>query len=135
MTGLLIVVFGFFGLHTLLWSIKLISLRLRFPAEFKAAKEKAHNCKVRIRRFSTLHIVMHFFVAASFLGLAFSGLPQKFYTAKWASVMINLMGGIDGAMLIHRLSAAIMGACFVVHIIEIILRYRKSNLSFLELIA
>lgn len=127
MTGLLVVVFGFFGLHTLLWSVKLISLRLRYPAEFKAAKEKAHNSKVRIRRFSTLNIIMHFFVAASFLGLAFSGLPQKFYTADWASAMINLMGGIDGAMLIHRVSAAIMGACFAVHIVEIIVRIRASK--------
>lgn len=129
MTGLLIAVFGFFGVHTLLWSIKLISLRLKYPKEFKAAKKRAHNGKVRIRRFSTLHIVLHFFVAASFLGLAFSGLPQKFYTTSWASTLISLMGGIEIATLIHRVSAFIMCACFVVHIAEIIYRYKKSKFS------
>lgn len=126
MSGLLILVFGFFGLHTLLWSVKLISLKIKYPKEFKEAKQKSHDHKIRIRRFSTLNIIMHFFVAASFLGLAFSGLPQKFYTAPWAQSMINLMGGIENATLIHHISAFIMGVCFVVHIIEIIIKIRKN---------
>ncbi|ASM37865.1 MAG: rhodanese-like domain-containing protein [Campylobacter sputorum] len=119
MTGLVIAVFGFFGLHTLLWSVRLIMARINNPEKWKAAKEKSHNDKVKISRFSTMHRIQHFFVAASFLGLAFSGLPQKFYTASWAKDMIDLMGGPIMATKIHHISAIIMIACFLLNIVEI----------------
>lgn len=119
MTGLVIAVFGFFGLHTLFWSIRLIMARLSHPKEWKEAKEKAHKDNVKISRFSTMHRIQHFFVAASFLGLTFSGLPQKFYTASWAQDMIDLMGGPIMATKIHHISAIIMIVCFLINIAEI----------------
>ncbi|HEC1731637.1 TPA: hypothetical protein R2A65_001502 [Campylobacter jejuni] len=121
MTALVIGVFVFFGLHTLLWSIRLILARLSHPIEWKKAKENAHNDKVLIKRFSTFHKIQHFFMAASFLGLAFSGLPQKFYTAPWAQTMIDLMGGPIGATIVHHISAIVMFIVFFSHIGEIIL--------------
>lgn len=130
MTGLVISVFGFFGLHTLLWSIKLIKTRLSYPKEWKKAKEAAHNDKINIRRFSTFHMIQHFFMAASFLGLAFSGLPQKFYDAPWAQNMMDLMGGPMMAASIHHVSAIIMFAVFFSHIAEIIIVQSKKGKGF-----
>ncbi|MBK1963575.1 rhodanese-like domain-containing protein [Campylobacter novaezeelandiae] len=121
MTCLVVGVFAFFGLHTLLWSIRLIIARIKNPITWKKAKENAHNDKILIKRFSTFHKIQHFFMAASFLGLAFSGLPQKFYTAPWAQTMINLMGGPLNATLIHHISAIIMFMVFFSHIGDIIL--------------
>ncbi|CZE47027.1 rhodanese-like domain-containing protein [Campylobacter geochelonis] len=127
MTGLVVAVFGFFGLHTFFWSVRLIMTRLKYPEQWKAAKQKAHADKVIIKRFSTLHKWQHFFMAASFLGLAFSGLPQKFYTASWAQSMIDMMGGPIGATVVHHVSAIIMGLVFISHIIEIIVHALKNK--------
>lgn len=132
MTGLVVAVFAFFGLHTLLWSIKLISVRLKYPKEWREARSKAHADKTTIKRFSTLHLVQHFFMAASFLALAFSGLPQKFYTAPWAVKMIDLMGGIEMATLIHHVAAVIMFGVFFSHIIEIIVVQKRKGGGFLK---
>lgn len=122
MTGLLISVFVFFGIHTLLWSLKLIKTRLDHPKEWAEAKAKINTDKVKVNRFSTLHRIQHFFMASSFLGLSFSGIPQKFYTADWASAMIDFMGGAIMATKIHHFSAIVMGIVFFTHIIEIIVR-------------
>lgn len=121
MTTLVIAVFAFFGLHTLLWSIRLILAKISRPAEWKQAKENAHNDKILIKRFSTFHKFQHLFMASSFLGLAFSGLPQKFYNAPWAQTMIDMMGGPIGATIIHHISAIVMFGVFFSHIGEIII--------------
>lgn len=121
MTGLIIAVFGFFGFHTFLWSVKLISTRLKHPKEWKEAKEKAASDPVAIRRFSAFHMWQHFFMAASFLGLSFSGLPQKFSTASWAQSMIDMMGGPIMATKIHHISAIVMIVVFLSHILEVLI--------------
>lgn len=120
MSGLVISVFVFFGIHTFLWSAKLIYMSVKYKDEWRATKEKMHKDKVNIKRFSTLHRIQHFFVAASFLGLSFSGLPQKFYDATWAKNMIDMMGGVLMATKIHHFSAFIMIAVFLSHIAEVI---------------
>ncbi len=120
MTGLVISVFVFFGVHTFLWSMKLIYMSIKYKDEWRAAKEKMHNDKVNIKRFSTLHRIQHFCVASSFLGLSFSGLPQKFYDAAWAQTMIDMMGGVLMATKIHHISAFVMIMAFLSHIAEVI---------------
>ncbi|QCD51807.1 rhodanese-like domain-containing protein [Campylobacter sp. RM16192] len=125
MTGLVIAVFAFFGFHTFLWSIRLIRMRLENPVAWKKVREAAHHDRVKVKRFSAFHMWQHFFMAASFLGLAFSGLPQKFYTAPWAQDMMNLMGGPIMATQIHHISAVIMFAVFFSHIAEIMMNLGK----------
>ncbi|MCZ6103865.1 rhodanese-like domain-containing protein [Campylobacter ureolyticus] len=120
MTVLIIVVFGFFGIHTLLWFIRLTMTRMKYSKEWKEAKNRAHSDKVKIKRFTGFHKVQHFLLAASFLGLGFSGMPQKYHTADWAQSMIDLMGGPIGATKIHHISAFIMLAVVFSHFVEII---------------
>ncbi len=122
MTCLVIVVFVFFGFHTFLWSARLIMVRLKYPKQWKEAREAAHNNNIHIRRFNKFHRIQHFFMASSFLGLAFSGLPQKFYNAPWAEMMIKIMGGPLMATTIHHISAVIMFCVFFSHIGEIVYR-------------
>lgn len=121
MTSLLVAVFSFFGLHTLLWSIRLLMMRFKNPIAWKKAREEAHGGKIAIKRFTLFQRLQHFFMAASFLGLSFSGLPQKFYTASWAQSMIDFMGGPIAATQIHHVSAIVMGAVFLSHIMAVAL--------------
>ncbi len=122
MTGLLIFVFVFFGIHTVLWAIRLLILKSRYPEAWKQAKSANHSDNVTIKRFSLYHRIQHFFLAFSFLGLSFSGMPQKFYEAPWAQSFINFIGGPIIATKIHHWCALIMGIVFGLHILEIFVR-------------
>lgn len=119
MEGLLIFVFVFFMIHTTLWFYRLMATKAKYPKEWKEAKEKAHSDPIKIKRFTKFHKIQHLFLAASFLGLGFSGLPQKYYTADWAQGMIDLMGGPIGATQFHHTSAIIMIIVFLSHIVEV----------------
>ncbi len=110
MTALLIGVFAFFGLHTLLW----------MPRSFKHLKEKRKAEKIHkryyIQRFTTDQRVMHIFVILSFMGLALTGMMLKFASMPWARTLADLFGGVEAAGRIHRVSAAITFGYFFVHI-------------------
>jgi cytochrome b subunit of formate dehydrogenase len=100
MTGLLIGVFGFFGVHDLLWLQRSLVGVVR--GEFN---EQLNNTGQYVRRFSRMHIRMHITIIVTFLALALTGLPLKFHAAPWAQQLMNLLGGIDSARFIHRLAA------------------------------
>lgn len=128
MTGLIIAVFGFFGLHTLLWSIKLIQTRLKYPKQWQEALNAQHQDNVKIKRFSSLHKVQHIFLALSFLVLTFSGIPQKFHDASWAEAMIDMMGGPIMATKIHHVAAVVMIVVFLSNVLEICFNaYKKRD--------
>jgi cytochrome b subunit of formate dehydrogenase/rhodanese-related sulfurtransferase len=119
MTILIVGVFGFFGIHTLLWSIKLILMRMRHPKAWKAAREAVHRDTVLIKRFSVFHRCQHFFMVVSFLGLSFTGLPQKFYESGWAKNMMALIGDPITATKLHHGFAVVMILVFLSHIAEV----------------
>jgi cytochrome b subunit of formate dehydrogenase/rhodanese-related sulfurtransferase len=122
MTALIIGVFGFFGIHTFLWSVKLILMRLRHPEAWKKARKAIHDDSVKIKRFTSLHRIQHFFMVISFLGLSFTGLPQKFYSSPWAQHIMDLIGGPLMATKLHHTFAVIMILVFLSHIVEVIAR-------------
>jgi len=119
MTGLIVAVFGFFGIHTFLWFTRLMLTRAKYRKEWDEAKAKAHADPVKVHRFTTFHKIQHFFLAASFLGLGFSGMPQKFHTADWAEGMMNIMGGPIGATKWHHFFAIVMIIVFLSHCVEV----------------
>jgi cytochrome b subunit of formate dehydrogenase len=106
MSGLLIGVFAFFWLHTLLWWQK----AFREAREFRG---KEHHIDpalaldgVMYKRFGWFPITLHVIVIVSFLGLVFSALPLKFPEAFWAPALMKFWGGAAAAGLAHRWSAA-----------------------------
>ena len=76
----------------------------------------------RYRRFGPVEIVMHAFMMISFIGLALTGVPLLFADHGWAVALVKLMGGFQGAALIHRISAVIMTVLFVGHIVRVFVR-------------
>jgi cytochrome b subunit of formate dehydrogenase len=100
MTALLIGVFAFFGVHDLLWLQRSLVGVLR--GEFD--EEKQSNGQF-VKRFNLLNIRMHVVIITTFLLLALTGLPLKFHAAPWAQQLMNLLGGVDFARVIHRLAA------------------------------
>jgi cytochrome b subunit of formate dehydrogenase len=100
MTGLLIGVFAFFGLHDLFWLQRTLVGAMR--GEFK--KMHAANGQY-VRRFSKMNIRLHVTIVVTFLLLALTGLPLKFHNAAWAQQLMSLLGGVESAGFIHRVAA------------------------------
>ena len=69
-------------------------------------------------RFTTKQRVEHFITMVDFVGLVATGLPQKFYTARWAQWLIANMGGIDRVRWIHRFFGIVLLVAVIVHVIS-----------------
>jgi cytochrome b subunit of formate dehydrogenase len=128
MTSLLIGVFAFFGLHTLLW----------MPRSFKHLKEKRKAEKIHkryyIQRFTLEQRIMHIFVILSFMGLALTGMMLKFASMPWARTLADFLGGVEAAGRIHRISAVITFGYFFVHIYSMIRSKIRTKTSWRKMI-
>ena len=130
MTLLLFGVFGFFGLHTLLWIPRSVMEAIKKKKHKKTVSGKA----VYVQRFSKSQRVTHIFVIISFLSLAFTGMILKFSHMKWAFVLSKIIGGVHVAGTIHRMAAIITFGYFIFHVVSIIREKIKNKISFKQLI-
>jgi len=128
MTLLLIGVFGFFGLHTLLWLPRSIRQML------KRKKESEQTGRYYIQRFTTAQRVTHIFVIVSFILLALTGMAIKFATMPWARFIADLFGGVHGAGLVHRFAAIITFGYFLFHLIALVKEKRKHKKDMISFI-
>jgi cytochrome b subunit of formate dehydrogenase len=74
------------------------------------------------RRFGPIERVMHAFLMLTFIGCALTGVPLLFADHVWAVFLVKLLGGFEGAALIHRICAAIMTVVFVAHVVRVFVR-------------
>lgn len=129
MTGLLVSVFIFFGIHTLLWMPRSLSAM---------RKKKAHAAepgeKVYVRRFTRSQSITHIFVIVSFLSLAFTGMLLKFAYMDWAKFLVKLIGGVAAAGIIHRIAAVITFGYFSYHVYSLFKMKKEKNLSLKDFI-
>jgi predicted CXXCH cytochrome family protein len=128
MTILLISVFSFFGVHTLLW----------MPRSYKHLKqrrkaEKKHQ-RYFIQRFTTGERVMHIFVILSFMSLALTGMMLKFAHMPWAKALSAAFGGVEGAGFIHRVGAAVTFGYFFTHLLSLVSQKRKQRTTWRRMI-
>ena len=129
MTSLLLFVFGFFGIHTLLW----------IPRSIIEARKKKHHPKPQgelkyVRRFTKSQRVTHIFVILSFLLLAFTGMMLKFAHMPWANKLSKLIGGVHIAGNIHRFAAIVTFGYFLFHVFSLLKMKKENHLSFKKFI-
>lgn len=124
MTGLLISVFVFFGLHTLLWLPRSIKERKKHP--------KIDETKKYFRRFEGSHRITHVFVIISFVFLALTGMALKFADTEWAKVVASLFGGAKSAGIVHRIGAIITFGYFFFHLFNLFRLMKKRNAKFMD---
>jgi len=118
MLWLLLGVFLFFGVHDLLWLQRSWVGAIR--GEVRGFKRPLTG--PYIRRFSGVFIAMHIVIIITFLSLALTGLPLKFDTAPWAQTLMNLLGGVDSARVIHRIAAVGTFGYLAGHLIHLFIR-------------
>ena len=120
MTSLLIGVFAFFGLHTVLWIVRSLYLYTHDSKTFREAKVMATVDDETFTRFNPFERFLHLLVVTSFLLLVLTGMPLKFYYTDWAKVIFNLLGGAEVARALHRFGAIITFTYFGLHLFDLI---------------
>ncbi|NPA68154.1 MAG: hypothetical protein GXO50_06055 [Chlorobi bacterium] len=128
MTGLLVSVFLFFGIHTLLWFPRSLRER-RKKKRVKTKKETKY-----LRRFTKSQSITHVFVIVSFLALALTGMTLKFSYMDWAKFTVKFLGQVKGAGTVHRIGAIITAGYFIYHIYSLVKLKKQSGQSFREFI-
>ncbi|MEJ2720214.1 MAG: cytochrome c3 family protein [bacterium] len=131
MTLLLLSVFTFFGLHTLLWLPR--SFR-QLRQRRKQAKSEGPGPRHYIRRFTPAQRLTHLFVIISFMLLALTGMLLKFSGMPWAHALAGLLGGVRNAGIIHRTAAVITFSYFLFHIASLIRLKIKRKVSWRNLL-
>ena len=121
MTLLVVGVFTFFGIHTVLWIPRSIRERLKLRHVLKAEPE---GYMVRFRLFPR---ILHLLVIISFFGLAMTGMMLKFSGFTWALALNRFFGGVQVAGIIHRFCALITFLYFGLHFVYIYQNARREK--------
>lgn len=121
MVVLLVGVFGFFGLHTVLW------LQREFLAKMTGNLPVLPRTGPYIRRFTNFQVWMHIVVILSFMLLAITGLPLKYASASWAQLLARLLGGEPVMRYIHLISGAVTFGYFFLHLLAVAYRFVKTR--------
>jgi len=109
MDYLLLGVFGFFGLHTVLW------LQRSLVAWFSEKHEASPDDKKWVVRFAPVHRFTHVLIVISFILLAATGLPLMYYYTRWGRFLVELGGGLGVTRIIHRICAIITLIYALIH--------------------
>ena len=120
MTGLLVGVFTFFGLHTIVWLVRVVWLYLHDTKKFREAKVKMQTDDEFFTRFVPFERFLHFLVMTSFLLLVITGMPLKFYYTDWARGLFSVIGGAETARTLHRFGAIVTFLYFGLHVASLI---------------
>jgi len=87
----------------------------RTPAVRTGANAEGESAAPQIVRFSRAQRIEHVLVMVLFVTLCVTGFPQKFYTQRWAEVLVGAFGGIDQTRLIHHLAGYVLAIVTVIH--------------------
>jgi formate dehydrogenase subunit gamma len=68
-------------------------------------------------RFTPRQRAEHALVMGSFIVLAVTGFPQKFYDAGWAGVVVEALGGLPRVRWLHRASGLLFALLAAVHVV------------------
>jgi len=123
MTFLLVGVFLFFGMHTLLWLPRSLKERRR------RKKHEPQGKALYIRRFTKSQRATHIFVILSFMLLALTGMMLKFANMPWAKHLASILGGVENAGIIHRFAATITFGYFFFHLGSLIYTKFKKKIK------
>lgn len=71
-------------------------------------------------RFSLSQRVEHILLMVSFGMLCLTGLPQKFVEAGWARAILQVLGGMDTARMLHHIFAVMLAFQFLYHVVVVL---------------
>jgi cytochrome b subunit of formate dehydrogenase len=121
-------VFGFFGVHTLLWYQRSIVASRR--GEFKKHEDDGGPW---IIRFTPIIRFIHILVMVSFLGLAFTGIPIRFPYVSIVKTVVGFLGGIEVIRFFHRVFAIITftyAGIYLYHLLKRVFVFKERRILY-----
>ena len=115
MTLLLLGVFAFFGLHTLLWAIR--TMVAKGSGELPRSHPKSDTS--HLLRFSLGQRFLHGLLIIGFLGLVATGMPLLYSETDWAIRLSHTVGGFGVMGFFHRVFAVLLTLLFIYHVADI----------------
>ncbi len=86
--------------------------------------------KAYVVRFSKQQRTEHVLVMSTFLVLAITGFPQKFFEAGWSQAVVNGIGGLDRVRWLHRAAGVLFSVLAGFHIASAIFSVLLNKASF-----
>ena len=130
MSALLINVFLFFGIHTLLWFIRGMFVKLRHEGPPHLGNPTGRY----FLRFNFYHRITHFLIFTSFMTLSLTGLPLKFHHAAWAKMLAAALGGFQMCGFMHRMMGLVTFGYFAMHLSYIAYLWISGKMKLLEIL-
>lgn len=81
-----------------------------------------------IQRFSPRQRFEHLVLMVAFLGLALTGLPQKYADQDWSQTLVGLMDGVENMRVLHRVFAVLLLGEILYHLVIVIYKLRVLGL-------
>lgn len=131
MYGLILFVFSFFWLHSLLWwyreyrDRKAGKIQLRIRTSVLPQEESK-----QVRRFGLTWRIAHLLFALSVMLLILTGMAVFYSYTAWAPIIIDVFGGPQRAGLVHRISAAFLLGIFLLHLVAVSINIYRSRNNF-----
>jgi len=101
MKWLFLGVFGFFGLHSLLW------LQRSLVGLMRGDIRRIRTGRRWVHRFNKPARITHIIMASSFMILAATGLPLMYYYTGWGQTLGRALGGLEVTRVLHRIFAVV----------------------------
>ncbi|WP_284614840.1 cytochrome c3 family protein [Aquabacterium humicola] len=121
MAGLLLGTFAFFWVHLLMWLYREIQDRRHGKrAPHVDVSSLGLPPGKAVHRFNAWWRLGHLLFAVSLMLLTLTGMTLMYAGSEWAPVVVRALGGPKVAGLIHRVSAIVFSAIFVIHLVYIV---------------
>ncbi len=129
MNLLLIGTFVFFGIHTVLWLIRLLIEKLKQPSRPVKAPETNLATEMHIRRFRVSQSLTHLLIIVSFMTLALTGMTLKFPDSEFFVGITHLFGGPMVMGYLHRIGAFITFIYVLFHLGQLVRMFSRRELT------
>lgn len=113
MIALLVSVFLFFWVHTVLWWRKAYWKKWRQKISAEEEPSSREDLFVYVQRFGWRDRIMHLLLMSSFFVLVLTGFPLKYHKTPLAEALINFWGGVAMAGYLHRAAALVLWVLFL----------------------
>jgi formate dehydrogenase subunit gamma len=80
------------------------------------------STKASFQRYSGAQRFEHWVLTVAFIGMALTGLPQRYAGEAWGQMVIQALGGIESVRILHRFLAALLIAEVIVHVVSLCYR-------------
>lgn len=114
---------GVIGLYYVLLLLELVNIVIRRPSDEHLANialadalQRHPEGRKRLVRLDVHQRFQHWVLVISFLTLVITGLPMKFSGWSWMPTLVTMLGGLDAARFIHRVSAVVISVAFFYHL-------------------